>query len=271
MSLVDLLLAGQHRGPAYDAALDAATAEDLRGVLELTASDDSAVRFAAVVTLPAINGYDAPTAEVVDAAIRLTNDPDKRVRDWACFALAQQWREVDTPALRETLLARVDDIDRDARSEALVGLAYRRDPRALPLVAAALARPSGSLWKLELVAAGALSDPSLHGLVLQHQTGWDDPRSVAVAEAVRRLTDPEGPGSDVLEGVAELYRRRSRDEPEEYALGWWLLMNDMLDIAPYRAPEFLDGVLARLVGDDRSIDEVTHRSVLAGLAEDWPA
>lgn len=79
---------------------------------------------------------------------------------------------------------------------ALLGLAYRHDPRAFPRVRAALSRPSGDLWRLELVAAGALGDPRLHPLVLRHLDGWDEEDSL-VTDAVRRLTDPAGPGADL--------------------------------------------------------------------------
>lgn len=82
---------------------------------------------------------------MIQVAIRLTGDVDKKTRDWACFALAEQWREIDTPELREALVARLDDIDHDTRLEALVGLAYRRDNRALQRVRDALSRPSGNV------------------------------------------------------------------------------------------------------------------------------
>lgn len=113
--------------------------------------------------------------------------------------MGTQWRTVDTVEVREALAARVDDDNPETQSEALLGLAYRRDPRALPYVRAALSRPNGKMWRLELIVAGALSDPALHDLVLQHQKGWDDDEApMPIADRVRRLTDPAGPGDDVL-------------------------------------------------------------------------
>ncbi|MFJ9313567.1 hypothetical protein ACIRN4_05185 [Pimelobacter simplex] len=136
------------------------------------------------------------------------------MRGYPCFVLGQQWQEVDTSELREALAARLDDIDRDARSEALLGLAYRRDPRALPRVRDALSRPRGYLWRLEMVAAAALGDPQLHDLVLRHRDGWESEADARDADVACRLTDPARPGDDVLDGVARLYRRRAHGLPD---------------------------------------------------------
>lgn len=168
--------------------------------------------------------------------------------------------------MREALAARLDDIDRDARCEALAGLASRRDPRVLARVQAALSRPGGDVWRLEMVAAGALSDPQLHHLVLRHQTGWGDVDAAETVKAVARLTDPSGAG-DVLDGVAELFRRRARGYQDGDAAAAWHLLADMLDIAPHRAGEFLGEVLARLDGDDAALHQVRTRSALAQLVE----
>jgi hypothetical protein len=187
------------------------------------------------------------------------------VRDWACFALGEQWREVDSSSIRDALAARLDDADVDTRCEALVGLSYRRDLRSLPVVRTALERPRGDVWLLEMVAAGAWSDSQLHGLVLRHQSGWDD-AGHATADAVRRLTDPEGPGDDLLDGVADLSRRRAYGRPDGDALAAWQRMNTLLEIAPYRAREFLRRVLGRLGDDPAAVHEVRHHSALAQRA-----
>ncbi|MBD5785487.1 HEAT repeat domain-containing protein [Cellulosimicrobium terreum] len=218
--------------------------------------------------LPILTHGGPPTSEMVDAAVRLTTDPVTRVRDYACFVLGSQFREVDTPGLRDALAARLDDADRATRCEALVGLAYRCDPRALPRVRKALTRRSGDVWQLELVAAGALGDPSLHPLVAPHRTGWDDEVADGQADAAYRLTDPDGPGGDLLDGVADLSRRRGHGVPDGDALDSWRLMVVLLDIAPYRAPELLDAVAARLVGDEPALRELRESSVLAQLADE---
>lgn len=228
-------------------AVEAAGPADVALVVGLLAHPSARVRSAAVMQLPLLVGHPVPPG-VVAAVVALTSDEDPRVRDHACFVLGQQWREVDTPAVREGLAARLDDADQDARDEALLGLAHRQDERALPRVRAALTRPDGSVWLLELLAAGALGDPSLHALVLGHLEGWDED-AAAQLDAVRRLTDPAGPGDDVLDGVAELSRRRAHGRPDGAALAAWTTMAAMLDLAPGRAPALHEQVLARLVED----------------------
>ncbi|HWU22563.1 MAG TPA: HEAT repeat domain-containing protein [Nocardioides sp.] len=245
--------------------MDAADASDIAAVLELAHHDKARVRKAVALVMPLLTHGEAPTEAMIAAAIRLTTDPKKRVRDYACFALAEQWREVDTAELREALAARLDDVDRDTRCEALVGLAFRHDPRALPRVHAALARPSGDLRQLELVAAGALGDPRLHELVQRHQDGWSA-KGTRTASAVSRLTDPAGPGDDLIEGVAQLYRRRVRSEAEDDGLDAWRVMLEMLDMAPHRASEFLDAVLDQLADDEQAQRQVREASALAQMA-----
>jgi hypothetical protein len=267
MNLADLLLDGDHSDQVFNDAVDAADESDIAAVLGLTAHSDPDVRLAVAWVLPSLTHGDDPTIEMVNAAIELSADPETGVRDWACFALGTQWRAVDTVNLRDALAARLDDSDPETQSEALVGLAYRRDPRALPYVRAALSRPNGKMWRLELIAAGALSDPALHDLVLKHQTGWDDDDApLPIAGLVKRLTDPAGPGDDVLDGVGELYRRRAHDLPDDDdALTAWRTLDGMIDIAPHRAPEFLEAVASRLVGEAAE-RELRTNSALAQLA-----
>ncbi|WP_435738617.1 HEAT repeat domain-containing protein [Cellulosimicrobium sp. PMB13] len=237
-------------------------------VLALASHEDPDLRVRAMAELPFLDADDLPTPEVVALAVRLTTDPVPRVRDWATFVLAQQFREVDTPELRDALAARLDDDDRETRQEALVGLAYRRDPRALPHVRRALTRRSGDVWQLEVVAAGALGDPSLHPLVAAHRSGWDDPAAALQADAACRLTDPRGPGDDLLDGVADLYRRRASGMPDGPGIRAWTLLDVLLDIAPHRAPELDDAIAARLAGDPAALRELRESSVLAQLADE---
>jgi len=76
----------------------------------------------------ALQRYDDPTA--IQTLIELSVDEDVDIRDWATFGLGTMTR-VDTPALRDALLARLDDADFVTRSEAFVGLAYRKDARII--------------------------------------------------------------------------------------------------------------------------------------------
>ena len=80
------------------------------------------------------------------------------MRDWATFSLAQV-TTADTPLVREALNARLCDSDSGARSEAMMGLARRKDPRAIPAVAEALT--SGQFAGLVLEAAAEIASPDL--------------------------------------------------------------------------------------------------------------
>jgi HEAT repeat protein len=92
------------------------------------------------------------------ALLRLSRDPDPEVRDWATFGLGTL-SDADGPDIRAALLARAEDANRDARAEALFGLAVRRDPRAVPHLIRALQSPY--VGGLEVDAAAASADPRL--------------------------------------------------------------------------------------------------------------
>ena len=81
-----------------------------------------------------------PDPAAVAALIELSRDAEPAIRDWATFALGTLSDE-DSPALRDALVARLDDADPEARIEAVHGLALRGDARgveaALALLAAA--------------------------------------------------------------------------------------------------------------------------------------
>jgi hypothetical protein len=72
-------------------------------------------------------------SQAVEALQILADDEDKDVRDWALFAIGTQ-SDLDTPELRGALARHVSDPYKDAREEAIAGLAKRKDERAvLPL------------------------------------------------------------------------------------------------------------------------------------------
>lgn len=96
-------------------ALDRADDDERLQLLALADHPDPQVRRAMVSLLP--HAFAEPPQAVLEVAIQLTTDMATKVRDWACFVLAEQWREVDTPALRKALAARLDDLDRDTRCE----------------------------------------------------------------------------------------------------------------------------------------------------------
>ena len=70
----------------------------------------------------------------IRSLIELSTDKDEDVRNWATFGLGSMI-ETDTSEIREALFARLADANEEARGEALVGLARRKDGRVFdPLV-----------------------------------------------------------------------------------------------------------------------------------------
>lgn len=118
---------------------------------------DPRVRYGVVMGLM---GHD--DADALDALVALSTDADPEIRNWSTFALGTQ-TEVDTPAIRKALVARLDDDDPHTRSEAMVGLAERDDPAAVPAVARALRE---GIDPAAIEAAARLGDPSLHAPLL---------------------------------------------------------------------------------------------------------
>ena len=61
-------------------------------------------------------------------------------RNWATFALGAL-SELDSPAIREALAARLADADDEVRGEAIGGLAKRQDERAVDAILGELGKP----------------------------------------------------------------------------------------------------------------------------------
>lgn len=86
----------------------------------------------------ALGGTRCDTSEeAVRIMIGLTGDRAAYVRDWATFGLGVQ-SDANTPAIRDALLARLEDDDLDTRGEAIVSLTRRSEPRAVEAVILAL-------------------------------------------------------------------------------------------------------------------------------------
>jgi len=77
----------------------------------------------------------------VQTLLTLMEDADGGVRDWATFGLGVLGDQ-DSPEIRQALYRRMNDEDVDAREEAFVGLAKRRDTRILPQLIHELEQPS---------------------------------------------------------------------------------------------------------------------------------
>lgn len=114
--------------------------------------------------------YDDPSSAQIIALITLTQDEDEEVRNWATFGLGTQC-DSDTPEIREALLARVEDSHHEARGEALVGLARRRDQRVIKYIKAEL--ESDCVGKLAVTAAGQIASNELVETLEDLQDWWD--------------------------------------------------------------------------------------------------
>lgn len=131
----------------------------LAELIKLASHPSDDVRYGAAHGLAVL---DAP--EAVEALIRLSTDEDRDVRDWATFGLGSMMEDVDTSALRDALAARLGEEDTEIFGEALVGLADRKDPRAVEPVRAALQGEMVTVYVLE--SAASLGDPSFYPLLL---------------------------------------------------------------------------------------------------------
>ena len=101
----------------------------------------------------------------VSTLIHLSRDPAVEVRDWATFGLGSNI-ELDTPAIRKALVARLDDSDGDTQAEAMVGLARRKDPRIRNLLIKELEREDAGTLIFE--AAEELGDKTLLPYINRH-------------------------------------------------------------------------------------------------------
>ncbi len=226
-------------------------------VLLLAQHPDASVRRSVAQALPRLTSAPRPPA-VVTALIGLSTDAVGDIRDWASYALGTQLADVNTPELRDALAARLDDPDPNPRCEALLGLARRRDPRALPAVRVALDAEYVRLPEIQ--AAGALGDPSLHVLVRAQLAGWG-PAAVRTVCGALRLTDPDGVGEDLFDGLAAWFASPESATPiaDRY---WWSIALGLLDQAEHRGVEIAEAVRVRLLDDGAG----TERLLISRLA-----
>jgi HEAT repeat protein len=109
-----------------------------------------------------------------ETLLKLTQDPDKDVRDWATFGLGVLG-SLDSGEIREALVLRLGDSDEDVREEAMVGLGKRKDQRVLAPLLVALERPEATIRTIEAAYEMLGMD--------NEQEGW---KGADYAAAIRR-------------------------------------------------------------------------------------
>jgi hypothetical protein len=106
----------------------------------------------------------------VTTLMQLTSDEDAHVRDWATFGLGTQVN-ADGSAVRQCLLARVDDPHDDTRAEAIAGLTRRHALGVERYIRDALC--ADSVGRMAVESADWLGDPSLAEPLAQLADWWD--------------------------------------------------------------------------------------------------
>lgn len=124
---------------------------------ELSVHRNASLRFHVA---SALGKYSAPTA--IAALIRLAQDGDSLVRDWATFGLGTL-QELDSTEIREVLWINLHDEDSTVSGEALIGLANRKDARVVDYLLAHLDENSRvyELEAAETMATSRLLEPLL--------------------------------------------------------------------------------------------------------------
>ena len=156
-------------------------------LLQFVDHDDADLRRAAACGIFASMSDGEPDPAGLRALIGLTRDADPEVRNWAAFGLGAIL-DADSPEIRAALWERVGDDHAEAREEGICGLARRRDPRSIGLVAELLADAAGARI-IVFEAAEMLAAPELLPFLAEYE-----PDDVGVAAAIEACT-PKTPGS----------------------------------------------------------------------------
>jgi HEAT repeat protein len=125
----------------------------ISALIEVRNNSDPDVRWAVATGMQGSQREDA-----IATLIELMDDVDDKVRDWATFELGTQC-DVDSPEIRDALRKRLGDSFKDARDEAIWGLAQRKDQQGLNML---MDRLSEEHWIAgdEMAAAETLDLPS---------------------------------------------------------------------------------------------------------------
>jgi HEAT repeat protein len=105
--------------------------------------------------------------------LALMKDSDTSVRDRATFAVGSL-SDHDTPRIRAALAERLKDDDRCVSHEAALGLARRRDARAIPYIAVAVESADGEIEE----AADEITSPDMLTELLKARDALGDARGL---------------------------------------------------------------------------------------------
>ena len=239
-------LAGTAAGAGVRSAIAYALGRtgDSRGLpvlVDFAADADRDVRLGVVWSIASVLSP-APEEAGIATLIELCHDRDDDVRDWATFSLGTLI-DADSPAIRAALWDSAYDLHRETRQEGAVGLARRREPGALGLIAKMLANDDNGNCVIE--AAAYLAHPDLVAPLRL----FDDPADVYVATALREC-DP-----------------RLRDQRDDF--GW-----AVLEEIRARRPDLQVAVVCRLyeigvdlIVSESSIDDETRTQPVSWLLD----
>ena len=91
----------------------------------------------------ALGGYE--NQKCINALIKLMQDKNFDVRNWATFSLAQITQS-NTQTIRDALFKNLSDKELEVRGEALLGLALRKDSRVVDAIIEDLQKPFYGSW-----------------------------------------------------------------------------------------------------------------------------
>ena len=98
-------------------------------ICSFSTSANKEVRYSTVHALLAVDNVNA-----INTLIKLTGDAVDYIRDWATFGIGTQCHR-NNKSIREALWNRINDKHQEAKYEAIVGLAIRKDPRIIEVIA----------------------------------------------------------------------------------------------------------------------------------------
>jgi HEAT repeat protein len=180
-------------------------------LLRMSSHDHDDVRVQVARALPSCCDDDHPNdPNVVGTLVSLMNDSCVEVRDNATFGLARML-EADSKEIRDALADRLTDTDWETRREGLIGLARRRDTRAIKPILEALRAGDTDRLVLDAVRYVASEQFLPHLMAL----GSDDEFTEIQILNARKSCDPMEVAyfnASILEFLTDLQDALTREE-----------------------------------------------------------